>query len=77
MHCPATVAATPWFQPPSPHQHNGHHIPTHPHSHRQVAMSLPVLTQTESKGQGKEMTQRGSARAQDALVAVITDDYGI
>ena len=71
MHCPAT----PWSQPPSPHHRNGHHIPTHPHSLQQVAKSPPVPTQTESKGQGKEM--RGSARAQDALVAVMTDDYEI
>ena len=67
--------ATPQSQPPSPHQCNGHHIHTHPHSLQQVAMSLPVPTQTESKGQGKEM--RGSARAQDALVIVMMDDYEI
>ena len=68
MHCPAT----PRSQPPSPHRCNRHHTPTQPSTGCYITA---VLTQMESKGQGKEMG--GSARAQDTLVAVIMDDYEI
>ena len=68
MRCPATS----WSQLPSPHQHNGHHIPTHPSTVCLITASAD--TNRERTGEGDE---RGSARARDALVAVMMDDYEI